>query len=234
MVELFKEIIELQDKLNSKIDPNWKTNRDLEDWVIATNQEFAELMDSFPWAWWKKQSKIDINNIKLELVDIFHFILSFAIQGAYLIEVDKEELAHFINFQASKLLQVHPFNPRAMMKLYREMLFEMELFITHKDKVYLDLYFGTFFEMVETVGMSVSEFSKLYFGKNALNQVRKDFGYDKGEYIKILWNGKEDNEVMMELIEDLEPSFDVIYKALRNYYETYVYTPENPECFYEY
>jgi len=221
MVELFKEVIELQDKLNSNIDPNWKTNRVLEDWVIATNQEFAELMDSLPWAWWKKQSEIGINNVRLELVDIFHFLLSFAIQGAYLVGVDKEDLAHYIHFQAIKEPSTHSLNPRTLMKLYREMLFEIGLFTTHKDKVYLDLYFGTFFEMVKTAGMSIEKLLKLYLGKNALNQLRKDFGYKEGKYIKD-WNGREDNEVMMELLDNLEPSFEVIYRTLKEYYETNV------------
>ena len=42
--------------------------------------------------------------------------------------------------------------------------------------------------------------TKLYIGKNCLNQFRQDNGYKEGHYIKV-WNGKEDNVVMVEILE---------------------------------
>ena len=37
--------------------------------------ECAEMLDHFGWKWWKQQSP-DIDQVKLELVDIWHFALS--------------------------------------------------------------------------------------------------------------------------------------------------------------
>jgi len=42
-----------------------------------------------------------------------------------------------------------------------------------------------------------------YIGKNALNNLRQQRGYKQGTYIK-MWNGEEDNEVMMRLLAEHE------------------------------
>jgi len=50
--------------------------------------------------------------------------------------------------------------------------------------------------------------------KVLLNKFRQDNGYKEGTYIKI-WDGKEDNVVMMETIEKMDNvSFDELYTAL--------------------
>lgn len=51
-------------------------------WVLnycrATSQELAELTDSVPWKWWAKYQKFDQQNARVEVVDIFHFLISMA------------------------------------------------------------------------------------------------------------------------------------------------------------
>ena len=42
------------------------------------SQELAELIDSFPWKWWAKYQKIDEQNARVEVVDLFHFLVSLA------------------------------------------------------------------------------------------------------------------------------------------------------------
>ena len=41
-------------------------------------QEIAELIDSVPWKWWAKYQKFDEQNAKVEVVDLFHFLISIA------------------------------------------------------------------------------------------------------------------------------------------------------------
>ena len=41
-------------------------------------QETAELIDSVPWKWWAKYQKFDEQNAKVEVVDLFHFLVSLA------------------------------------------------------------------------------------------------------------------------------------------------------------
>ncbi len=78
------EIFRMQDLLNKKIGvdlahltPDEKTK-----WARyysrALSQDLAELIDSFPWKWWAKYQKIDEQNARVEIVDLFHFLVSMA------------------------------------------------------------------------------------------------------------------------------------------------------------
>ena len=44
----------------------------------AMSQEIAELTDSVPWKWWAKYQKFDAQNARVEVVDLFHFLISLA------------------------------------------------------------------------------------------------------------------------------------------------------------
>ncbi len=51
-------------------------------WVLnysrAMSQELAELIDSVPWKWWAKYQKFDMQNARVEVVDLLHFLISLA------------------------------------------------------------------------------------------------------------------------------------------------------------
>lgn len=51
-------------------------------WVLnylrAMQQEMAELTDSVPWKWWAKYQKFDEQNARVEVIDLFHFLISIA------------------------------------------------------------------------------------------------------------------------------------------------------------
>jgi dimeric dUTPase (all-alpha-NTP-PPase superfamily) len=51
-------------------------------WILnytrAMSQELAELTDSVPWKWWAKYQKFDEQNARVEVVDLFHFLISLA------------------------------------------------------------------------------------------------------------------------------------------------------------
>lgn len=49
-----EELIEIQEQLNISVDPEWRENRDLQDWTRATWTECAELIHDLPWYWWKR------------------------------------------------------------------------------------------------------------------------------------------------------------------------------------
>lgn len=78
------EIFDLQDALNKRIGVNTDAMSDEEKakWVLnytrAMQQEMAELIDSVPWKWWAKYQEFDEQNAKVEVVDLFHFLISLA------------------------------------------------------------------------------------------------------------------------------------------------------------
>jgi dimeric dUTPase (all-alpha-NTP-PPase superfamily) len=78
------EIFDLQDALNKRIGVNTDAMSEEEKakWVLnytrAMQQEIAELIDSVPWKWWAKYQEFDEQNAKVEVIDLFHFLISIA------------------------------------------------------------------------------------------------------------------------------------------------------------
>jgi len=78
------EIFNLQEKLNTRIgvDMNEMNDEDRAKWILnyirAMQQELAELTDSVPWKWWAKYQEFDKQNARVEIVDLFHFLISLA------------------------------------------------------------------------------------------------------------------------------------------------------------
>ena len=84
MPDMLEEIFRLQGELNQRIgvdtlampeerQPEWVLN-----YCRAMSQELAELTDSVPWKWWAKYQKFDEQNARVEVVDLFHFLISLA------------------------------------------------------------------------------------------------------------------------------------------------------------
>ena len=77
-------IFEMQDTLNQRIGVVTENLSEEEKtkWVLnytrAMQQEIAELIDSVPWKWWAKYQEFDEQNAKVEIVDLFHFLISLA------------------------------------------------------------------------------------------------------------------------------------------------------------
>ena len=78
------ELFDLQAALNKRIgvDTASMSEADKIQWVLnytrAMQQEMAELVDSVPWKWWANYQEFDEQNAKVEVVDLFHFLISLA------------------------------------------------------------------------------------------------------------------------------------------------------------
>ncbi len=83
-MDKLEEIFSLQDELNSRIGVITQGLDDEEQrkWILnyvrAMQQELAELTDSVPWKWWAKYQEFDKQNARVEVVDLFHFLISLA------------------------------------------------------------------------------------------------------------------------------------------------------------
>lgn len=80
----FDRLFEMQNSLNLRIgmDAAKLTEEEQVKWVLnycrAASQELAELTDSVPWKWWAKYQTFDKANARVEVVDLFHFLISLA------------------------------------------------------------------------------------------------------------------------------------------------------------
>ena len=83
-MDKLEKMFELQEQLNLRIGVNMEDLNDEEKakWILnyirAMQQELAELTDSVPWKWWANYQAFDEQNAKVEIVDLFHFLISLA------------------------------------------------------------------------------------------------------------------------------------------------------------
>ena len=79
-----RELWQMQKALNERIGVNMEglSTEEKTRWILnytrAMTQEIAELNDSVPWKWWAKYQKFDEQNARVEVVDLFHFLISLA------------------------------------------------------------------------------------------------------------------------------------------------------------
>jgi dimeric dUTPase (all-alpha-NTP-PPase superfamily) len=79
-----RELFRMQQALNERIGVHTADMNEQEKtkWILnycrAMSQEIAELTDSVPWKWWAKYQKFDDQNARVEVVDLFHFLISLA------------------------------------------------------------------------------------------------------------------------------------------------------------
>ena len=83
-MDKLEEIFQMQEALNQRIavQMNEFSDEDKGKWILnytrAMQQELAELVDSVPWKWWAKYQEFDEQNARVEVVDLFHFLISLA------------------------------------------------------------------------------------------------------------------------------------------------------------
>lgn len=79
-----RELFRMQQALNQRIGVKTEGMSEAEktkwllNYTLAMQQELAELTDSVPWKWWAKYQKFDEQNARVEVVDLFHFLISMA------------------------------------------------------------------------------------------------------------------------------------------------------------
>ena len=193
----------MQDAHNTQVHPEWRTQG--YEYYRAIWVECAEMLDHYGWKWWKKQDA-DLDQVKLELVDIWHFALSELIRANRLDTSISSQLAAVQGDGADSEAFRQAIEALAESTLATKS-FELPPFI----------------KAMETLPLSYNELFDLYIGKNVLNHFRQDHGYKTGEYQKV-WQGREDNEHLVELLEalDCDPSElpDELYKGLESRYPT--------------
>jgi len=85
MGDMLETMFELQKKLNKSVgvDTDAMDDEERQKWILnyarALGQELAELVDSVPWKWWAQYQVFDKQNAKVEIIDMFHFLMSLAL-----------------------------------------------------------------------------------------------------------------------------------------------------------
>lgn len=208
-------MFQLQAAMNYRVDPNWTDAR--YPYLRAVVVEAAEAIEHHGWKWWKQQHR-DLGQLQMELVDIWHFLLSEILlrNGG---DEDKARLYLEAAYERQSPTRRLQFDGQEYSLEELELLDLLQALIGTAAAGRVEL--GLFAEIMSGCELDWPELYKQYVSKNVLNFFRQDHGYQEGTYRKN-WNGREDNEVLVEVMATLDaedPSFkDSLYALLEAAY----------------
>ncbi|MBO1255630.1 dUTP diphosphatase [Alteromonas sp. 5E99-2] len=201
-------MLKLQNAMNEKVNPQWLDAGYA--YLRAAMMESVEAIDHHGWKWWKAQHK-DLPQLQMEMIDIWHFALS-----DYLIK-HKGNLDAAANDVVASLEGKNTLTFDGTDYDYKnsDLLANLQLMtgLCAANRFSSDL----FMQIATQCELSGTTLYEQYVGKNVLNFFRQDNGYKDGSYIKV-WNGKEDNEHLVEVLSSLDINADdysdLIYSGL--------------------
>ncbi len=185
-------MLTLQAQMNAKVNPDWINAA--YPYLRAVVVEGAEAMEHHGWKWWKKQ-ECDLQQLQMELVDIWHFTLSHILlethgdQARALVQLLAEDLTTHLTFDGKQYAI-------ASLDLIGKM--ELNIGLAAARRISIPLFAA----LLVDCQMDWKELFCQYVGKNVLNFFRQDNGYKQGTYRK-LWGGREDNEHLVEIMGKL-------------------------------
>ncbi len=206
MKQALVNMLTMQDRMNARVHENW-VEQNFE-WYRAAWIECGELIEHYGYKWWKKQ-EADIEQVRLEIIDIWHFGLSALFRDGKSIEQIAIEIADELSdFEAVGLDVLEATEALALHSLQTKRFSPT-----------------CFWELMLAAGLDFDTLYSAYVGKNVLNFFRQDNGYKAGSYVKN-WAGREDNEHLVELVASLDKNADDfadrVYRALENRYRALV------------
>lgn len=194
-------MLELQDAMNKRVNSGWREANN--EWYRAIWTECAEMLDHYGWKWWKHQQP-DLDQVRLELVDILHFAMS-----DYLLQNHDNEAV------ASRILDEMA-SPGSIQDIRLAIESMAQSTIANQS-----MHFSGFGNIMQLIEMDFDQLYRMYVGKNVLNFFRQDHGYKDGSYIKV-WQDREDNEHLAELLTMLDSNSsefkDDVYQGLQARY----------------
>lgn len=198
-----KTMLEMQDRMNTRVHPDWINQHFA--WYRALWIECGELIDHYGYKWWKRQEP-EMEQVRLEVIDIWHFGMSMCFDGVR----GPAELARVMAAE----LEQNP--PESLPMLDAVEALAGEVLVERRFSV------SRFWSVMMAAGLDLDGLYGGYVGKNVLNFFRQDHGYKEGTYRK-QWQGREDNEHLSELLERMDrrdPAFpEQLYEALKKIYE---------------
>ena len=165
--ELIKEMLQMQAKLDESIMKEYGLNEiDEENLRMAILDEVGELTHELKgnWCWWKKtQPQVDKEKVLGELVDIWHFVLSY--QNHF--NKGEEMLCNYLNEKEMS---------NTLLERLRAKTINLPFALSH-----LVYYKGSIITVLtaisEYLGFTIEQVYEAYCNKNKINYQRLKEGY---------------------------------------------------------
>lgn len=203
---MLRAMLDLQDGMNRKINPQW--HQAGYPFLRAVLVEAVEGLDHYGWKWWKAQAP-DLDQLRIELIDIWHFVLS-----DYLVRAQGDHAgaarALLQDWQAESRITFDGRQYDVASLDIREGL-ELLAAMAAVRRNCIPLVAA----LLAACGVDAARLFRDYVSKNVLNHFRQDHGYKTGEYRK-LWDGREDNVHLAQILQDLQASDEALPHALYN------------------
>ena len=194
-------MLDMQDAMNRRVNPDWRQAGSA--WYRAIWTECAEMLDHYGWKWWKYQ-KSDMGQVRLEIVDIWHFTMSDLL------------LAGECRDRIADRIAVELLEPEGCSDL-RGAIEKLALRSLQTRAADIRVFAG----LMQAAELPFEALFRCYVGKNVLNLFRQDHGYGDGSYVKV-WDGREDNEYLADILAEVPPDTggyaDEIYNRLQRVY----------------
>ena len=206
-------MMSLQDAMNARVNPRWVEAA--YPYLRAALLEGAEAIEHHGWKWWKKQER-ELAQLRMELVDIWHFALShLLLQTAGNLQEATELLMAALHTPDRLNFDGNTYHIADLDTLGR---LELTIGLAAARRFSVPLFSA----LLTDCEMTWNDLYCQYVGKNVLNFFRQDNGYQEGHYRK-LWGGREDNqhlvEVMTELDSQSENFREQLYSSLQSRYQ---------------
>lgn len=192
-----RQLVDMQIAFNQVIDPDYPEDPKVKrDDVKAILVELGEYFEHTAYKWWKKQSA-DWAQANMELIDILHFAISDAVEHACQQGLGQEAATA----RVAELLGQSFIAPQSVNDGKELVVAMAQDGAATRSLVCGEQFFAKLAAMLMTAYGDADTAYLTYIGKNALNNLRQQRGYKQGTYIK-MWDGEEDNEVMMRLLSE--------------------------------
>lgn len=206
MKQALINMLTMQHRMNSRVHEQWVEQHF--EWYRAAWIECGELIDHYGFKWWKKQVP-DMEQVRLEVIDIWHFGMSALFVENKPIDQIADEMARELEAHQPSGLGVREATEALALYCLQNKSFSVSLF----------------WDLMLASELDFDQLYIAYVGKNVLNFFRQDHGYKEGTYLKT-WHGREDNEHLVDLVAELDKTAedfaDQVYAALEGRYREVV------------
>lgn len=224
LVKLIKGLLDRQYMLNVKtLGDDWikkAAKNDLIHYELAAVEELFEYLNYVGYKWWKKTPEVlDLKNIKMELIDTLHFILSHIMAVAYsehnelgsdpnyllpigdsAIVEGTQNLTKFL-VRESCVTDRYLFIPEAKGSLLKRVRELIEILVFKDTAFDVESLIFRWLQLWAYHGFTGRDIEITYVAKNLLNAFRQKYGYKEGIYMKMWADGREDNDFLIEWLE---------------------------------
>jgi dimeric dUTPase (all-alpha-NTP-PPase superfamily) len=209
---MLTSMLRLQDEINKKVNPKWLDAG--YPYLRAVFVESVEALDHHGWKWWKKSTS-DKDQVRIELIDIWHFVLSHYLISAHgVVPAAATQIAQ--DWQVPRFVQVDATRYDTT-TLDVPQLLELLGALSALRRPVLPALVPLF----KACSLHADDLFRAYVSKNVLNHFRQDHGYADGTYKKE-WDGREDNIHLADIMETLSVADDrlasELYEQLKRRY----------------